>query len=242
MENSTIKSSQSGNIYALYDSSLLPSFSTKQLSADYWQEQQAIIGTAQGRGTTYFIKHQQHQWVLRHYYRGGLIGKFNKDLYFFSTLEHTRAFKEFNLLKLMRGLDLPVPDPVACRVVKSGCLYRADLLTTRIEESQDLVAILENGALNNATWGNIGKVIKRFHQHGIYHHDLNAHNILLSDDGIISVIDFDRGEQRANNNKQWQQANIARLLRSFNKEKGKLAQFYWSDDNWQQFMQGYNNN
>ena len=49
---------------------------------DYWQNQNRIIGSAKGRGTTWFLQTQDLFGVncaLRHYYRGGLWGKIIKD-------------------------------------------------------------------------------------------------------------------------------------------------------------------
>ena len=87
-------------------------------------------------------------------------------------------------------------------------------------------------------WKNIGAVIAKFHSKGIYHHDLNAHNILIDDNDNVWLIDFDRGEQRTVHN-SWQQKNMARLLRSFAKEKAKIANFHWQAQDWQTLLEGY---
>jgi 3-deoxy-D-manno-octulosonic acid kinase len=55
-------------------------------------------------------------------------------------------------------------------------------------------------------------VIARFHGAGVWHADLNAHNVLVSPAGIY-LIDFDRGRLRAPAD-DWQQANLQRLRRS----------------------------
>ncbi|MGJ8692054.1 MAG: 3-deoxy-D-manno-octulosonic acid kinase [Thalassotalea sp.] len=232
------KTFQQNNCYCVYDESLLKEFHLDVFSGDYWQANNSIIGTAQGRGTTYFIAHEQQQWVLRHYYRGGLIGRLINDSYIFTGLEKTRAAQEYSLLEKMIALGLPAPQPVAYQVIKHGLTYQADIITARIENAQDLVAILQQRSLTPTLWQYIGKTIKQFHDHGIYHHDLNIHNILIDDKDKVWLIDFDRGEQR-NIAEKWQQQNIERLLRSFKKEQGKLSSFYWQDDNWQQLMQGY---
>ena len=52
------------------------------------------------------------------------------------------------------------------------------------------------------------------------------------------LIDFDRGEQRAVSS-AWQQANIARLLRSFEKEKNNLPVFHWTKEDWNILLEGY---
>jgi len=49
------------------------------------------------------------------------------------------------------------------------------------------------------------------HAAGADHADLNAHNILLDGDGVVSVIDFDRGRLR--NGGSWMRRNLARLQR-----------------------------
>ncbi|MDT0604161.1 3-deoxy-D-manno-octulosonic acid kinase [Thalassotalea castellviae] len=229
---------QQGNNFYCFDENSIESFNEEMLSPDYWQQQGAITGTAQGRGTTYFVRHLHDEWVLRHYYRGGLIGKFIHDSYLFTGFNKTRAAIEFNLLKTLSSLNLPAPKPIAYRVKKSGLCYQADILTARIANAQDLVAALSVDSIDAQIWHDIGRCIKAFHQQGIYHHDLNAHNILLDKNSKVWLIDFDRGEQRQPE-KTWQQANIDRLLRSFKKEQAKLAEFHWQDKDWQVLLEGY---
>lgn len=242
---SAIKIIQEGDSYCLVDSSEIESFTPNMLDAHYWQEKNAVTGSAQGRGTTWFVEHackltaEKKQWVLRHYYRGGLIGKIINDSYLFTSKNKTRAACEFSLLDYMQQLALPAPKPIACRVIRHGLFYTADLLSTRIENAQDLVALLSTKSLSPTLWEKIGVTIKRFHDNNIYHHDLNAHNILVDGDDVVYLIDFDRGEVRKNNQEAWQQANMARLQRSFLKEQTKLPTFHWQDDNWQQLLAGY---
>ncbi len=239
LENGIVQYQQN-NTFCLYDSELVADFTIEMLTSAYWLANEKVLGQAHGRGTTYFVEYEgQQQWVLRHYYRGGLIGKLIHDSYWFTSMAATRAFAEFNLLKVMHQQGLPAPRPVACRVIKHRLSYQADLLTSRIENGQDLVAYLSKQPLSAKLWQEVGAVIARFHQQGIYHHDLNAHNILIDENNKIWLIDFDRGEQRAVKT-DWQQGNLSRLLRSFNKELNKLPKFHWQPENWQQLMQGYN--
>ncbi|WP_083601935.1 3-deoxy-D-manno-octulosonic acid kinase [Thalassotalea sp. PP2-459] len=229
---------QQGNIFCLYDANKIETFSPTMLTPSYWQEQNAVIGTAQGRGTTYFVQHHKDQWVLKHYYRGGLIGKLIHDSYFFTGHQNTRAAREFSLLKKLQALSLPAPRPVAIQVKKHGLLYQADILTERIAQAKDLVAILKCEAISHLQWQKIGSCLRQFHHHGIYHHDLNAHNILIDNNDKIWLIDFDRGEQRTPERK-WQQANMNRLLRSFNKEKQLNSSFNWQNEFWKALLTGY---
>jgi len=237
-----------GKVTCLFNKTLIDEFSAEMLTAHYWQQKNAVTGTAQGRGTTWFVrylneqsndKNEQH-WVLRHYYRGGLIGKVIKDSYWFTGIENTRAAREFSLLQHMKTLQLPAPEPIAYRIIRHGLTYQADLLSTRIQQAQDLVGILSKQPLSESLWSNIGSTIKRFHDENIYHHDLNAHNILINDEEQVFLIDFDRGELRNNTTDSgWRQANMQRLQRSFLKELNKLEQFHFNDNNWQTLMSGY---
>jgi 3-deoxy-D-manno-octulosonic acid kinase len=237
------KTFQQGNVYCRYDSDEVSAFMPQMLNSDYWQVNNAIVGSAQGRGTTWFIATDNadgimRNWVLRHYYRGGLMGKVINDKYLYTGIANTRAAREFALLISMRSLGLPAPKPVAFRVIKHGLFYRADLLSSRIENANDLVGILSKQEINQLLWQQIGKVIKTFHQQGIYHHDLNAHNILIDDNDKVWLIDFDQGKQRKNQVK-WPEDNMARLLRSFRKESNRISNFQWREKNWQALLNGY---
>jgi len=226
------------NIYCFYNDAAIKNFSDKMLDSQYWQDLDAISGTAQGRGTTWFIQYNQQDWVLRHYYRGGMIGKVNKDKYLFHSLDSTRAAREYQLLDHLNQLSLPAPKPIAYRVTRSGPFYQADLITEKIADAEDLVALLSKQSLPDDLWQQIGSTIRAFHNHGIYHHDLNAHNILLDKHNKVWIIDFDRGEQRSIS-ESWQQSNLSRLLRSFKKEQRKLNPFNWHNSNWSAVMSGY---
>ena len=236
---------QTRNDYCLFDKHEINNFSSDMLSPQYWQELKAVTGSAQGRGTTWFVQYngedndQKKHWVLRHYYRGGLIGRFINDSYFFTGYKNTRAAREFDLLAHMQSLSLPTPKPIAYRITRHGLYYSADLLSSRIENAQDLVAILIKNSMCDDVWFAIGVMIRKFHEHGIYHHDLNAHNILIDNDKKLWLIDFDQGEVKIIK-KEWQQNNLQRLLRSFNKEKNKQSSFNWVESNWKTLIKGYN--
>jgi 3-deoxy-D-manno-octulosonic acid kinase len=236
---------EQGKVSCLFNHTIINDFNAEMLTPIYWQQKNAVTGTAQGRGTTWFViycdsENIQHEWVLRHYYRGGLIGKLINDSYWFTGIDKTRAASEFSLLQHMQTLQLPAPNPIAYRVIRCGLTYQADLLSTRIQNAQDLVGILSKQQLSTSLWSTIGATIRKFHDHNIYHHDLNSHNILINTQEQVFLIDFDRGELRkTKESSAWKKANIARLKRSFLKESNKLETFYFNDENWQALMNGY---
>ncbi len=207
-------------------------------SAAHWIKQQAVTGESHGRNTTYFFCYDNSEYVLRHYYRGGLIGRFNKDSYLFSQLESTRAYSELKLLEELHQLGLPAPAPLAGLVQKQGLFYKADLIIEKIPNAQDAFHLLKQQALSEAQWNAIGSTIALFHHHNVFHSDLNIHNIMLDNTNKIWLIDFDKGERNKPGN-EWKQANLDRLLRSLRKEKGKFTKFQWQEKHWQWLLHGY---
>ena len=209
----------------------------------YWQRQNRILGSAQGRGTTWFLRTDDLFGVnsaLRHYYRGGLWGKINRDRYPFTSLQDTRSFAEFHLLNRLHQAGLPVPKPIGASVEKLAFnSYRADILTEKIENAQDLTALLQQTTLSEEGWRQIGQLIRRLHDLQICHTDLTAHNILVQqtdDQQKYWLLDFDKCGQKSGS--FWKQENLNRLQRSFLKEIGRMNIRFNSQD-WQNLSEGY---
>ncbi len=178
--------------------------------------------------------------VLRHYYRGGAIGKLLKDHYAYIGLTRSRPFCEFDLLAKLTQQGLPAPKPIALHVKrkKLGRCYQGDIITQRIQGSTDLASILSERPATENEITTVGQTLRRFHDHNVYHHDLNAHNILIDNESRAWLIDFDRGAIRPNT-QGWKGANLSRLQRSLNKESQRQAQFFWSEDDWTLLLNSY---
>lgn len=219
------------------DKHYLPDITPEFFDGQYWRQKKALIGTSVGRGTTYFFKHNDQEFVLRHYLRGGLIGKLLTDQYLFTGSENTRAQQERKLLQHLQSLGLPAPVPVASNITKKGFHYCADLITLKIPNAIDVHHILLEKTLSEEIWQRIGQTIAQFHQHQIYHHDLNIHNIMLDDSGKVWLIDFDKCTVKTG--EEWKQQNVDRLLRSLQKEQQKSESYNYISQNWQELMAGY---
>ena len=213
------------------------SFSASLFELNFLETNNLIIGSSVGRGTTWFLQHQQKKYVLRHYYRGGFIGKFNQDYFFYCGIKNTRAYKEFSLLEKLSQLALPIPLPYAGRITKNGLFYQADLIIELIEGAKDLVAILSSQIISELQWLEIGRVIRLFHDKNIHHSDMNSHNIMIDASDKVWLIDFDKCGQRKNG--AWKQQTLDRLLRSFRKEKNKNRALNWLEEDWATLMLGY---
>ena len=240
------KTIKTGKAYILYDASIITEPGLSFFDRDYHTKQQAQQNnsTAEksggiGRARVAYFSQQGRSLVLKHYYRGGLVAALLKDRYLGLDIEKSRAFREWRLLKKMAGLGLPVPVAVAAHVEKAGLFYRADLVTEEIKQAQTLADVLSANNIDAGLWQNIGACIKRFHQHNVYHADLNARNILLAGDRReVFLIDFDNSDIRANT-ASWQAANLARLHRSLCKFKKNQPAFKFDDAGWAALLAGY---
>lgn len=221
----------------LYDPSRVGNATPELFDVDAWRAEGASVPTSAGRGSAFFISSGSRQWVLRHYRRGGWVARLTPDAYFWQGETRTRPFREWHLLRELHAAGLPVPAPIAARYSRNGLTYRGDLITERIERAQPLSALLRAAPLPAATWNEIGRCIRRFHDAGVCHADLNAHNILLDDGGRAHVIDFDGGSRRAPG--RWRAANLARLRRSLLKISREFPSDRLDEYVWQALARGY---
>lgn len=214
--------------------------SREWFSPEHWEQEDKLTRTATGRGTVWFVETPSATAVLRQYRRGGLIAKVNKFKFLSQPLQSTRVYLELTLLEKLQQLGLPAPKPIGGMLRREGLFYEAWLMTEMIPNSADLNEILTTSQLDEATWVSIGQTIREFHQKGIYHSDLNCHNIMLDDQNKVWLIDFDKCSQRIPN-PSWQKKNLDRLLRSFKKEQLKNPAFSANDTTWQWLLNGYEN-
>ncbi len=231
-----------GTQHVLYDADQLSHVESMIFDPIALQQAGRVQGSAEGRGTTHFIELGGIPCVLRHYRRGGLVRVLG-DRYLRGTLPQTRAWREWHLLADLVVQRLPVPQPVAARVITHGLFYRADLITQKLKGTCSLSqALKDRWVLSEKRWQIIGQCIRRFHDAGVYHADLNAHNILLDADERVWLIDFDRGDIRPPTS-DWQQANLARLRRSLDKlsrlHRTSHEIFHFTNADWQQLMRGW---
>ncbi|GAB2548802.1 3-deoxy-D-manno-octulosonic acid kinase [Rhodanobacter koreensis] len=196
----------------LFDAAVSPQVGHEWFAPDYWRERNALRTQAGGRGGVAIIATPVGECVLRHYRRGGLVAALMGDRYLWAGAERTRPFEEFRLLGEIARLGLPGPAVVAARYVRHGLFYSADLITRRIVNARTLAERLAEGRLDSELAEEVGALVARFHRAGIWHADLNAHNVLVTPDELY-LIDFDRGRLRAPA-VAWQQANLQRLHRS----------------------------
>jgi 3-deoxy-D-manno-octulosonic acid kinase len=222
----------------LYDASRAGNADASWFDRAWWAQRGDVRESAEGRGSAVFIDADARQLVLRHYRRGGWMAQLSRDRYFWRSEALTRSFLEWHLLYVMRRAGLPVPVPIAAAYRRSGRhSYRADLLTELIPAAVSLASRLRSAPLALTGWIAIGRCLRRFHDDGICHADLNAHNVLLDDNETVWLVDFDRGALRHPG--YWCDGNLVRLRRSIEKITDPLPHERFSDADWASLLDGY---
>lgn len=206
---------RAGPQLAIYDAERYAQYDPSWFDAEAFARDGARLHSATGRGGVLMLPRAGETWVLRHYHRGGFVAKLVYDHYLWLALERTRAFREWRLLAELHEAGLPVPRPIAARVVRSGPIYRADIVTALIPDTQPLSSRLRDGEVAASRWVEIGRMVKEIHEHGIDHPDLTAHNILLGPGSSVYLVDFDNARRRPPG--PWQAGGVARLQRSLRK-------------------------
>lgn len=234
MKTSTI---DQGDTQILFNSEQLDTFDGDIFNPE---SNHNLVGLNQlGRGTAYIFQFGSLSLVLRRYQRGGLFRHWLKNRYFYRTLDHTRMWQEFHLLDHMKTLSLPVPTPIAARCVRHSLFtYSGDLVTQTLPDCQTLAEHLRHSPMVPEHWSLLGSVISRFHQHNVFHSDLNANNILVNKHNQFFLIDFDKSAIRPHK-PAWKLANLKRLQRSLKKIQQQSPRFQFSDADWCALQRGY---
>lgn len=201
----------------------------------YWGPSARPVSSG-GRGGAWFLQADEDKLVLRQYRRGGWMAKVSQNSYGYIRESEVRSFAEFRLLSQLIGLGLPVPRPVAAWYRKlSPIQYRAAIIIEELEGTTPLAELLE--AMGSQAWASLGTTVRKFHDAGVMHADLNCFNVLVRDDKFF-LIDFDKGAiKSANSAAGWKDQNLSRLHRSLVKVSGGEPLFL--RQGWQSFLDGY---
>ena len=143
------------------------------------------------------------------------------------------------MLREMYEMNLPVPKPVAALIKKSSFMTAKNaILTERIPDVENGFDYLKTNIWQDDQWRLLGQMIKTFHNHDVYHSDMNIHNILIDSTGKFWLIDFDKCAFRSGAT-GWKDETLIRLKRSLTKELTKFENFSFTESNWQTLMSGY---
>lgn len=225
----------------LYDRQIINEISEERFTPAGWLHAEPVGGSlrASGRGKTMYVGNVPRQFVLRHYLRGGMIGKVVRDAFLFTGESKTRPFAEWRMLAKMANSGLRVPRPAAARYCRHGPFYSADIITVRIPNVVPLSEYIASKPAAEDFWQSLGAAVQGFHANGVYHADMNAYNLQIDTDGELWMLDFDRGKLLSPG--PWQQKTLSRLHRSLQKIVTLDPKLCFRAENWEQILEGYFN-
>jgi 3-deoxy-D-manno-octulosonic acid kinase len=222
----------------VYDADRIPEPDLCLFDPGYWVKNEAVTGLSVGRGTTLMLETSFGPAVLRTYLRGGWAARLSRDRYFYSGFRSSRPFREFTILQQLAALGLPSPVPLAACCIRGSLSYRGALIMDQIMHVRPLAELLGGPGPTAEIWPAVGACVRRFHEAGVDHADLNAGNLLVDREGLqVYLVDFDRCTISVGK-KINGRANLARLKRSIFKlwpreDSATLAQC------WQATLDGY---
>ena len=162
------------SLLIVYDADCIQHPDARLFDPDYWQSQGAVVGEAEGRGKALLLETGFAPAVLRRYLRGGWAARASQDRYVFSGYQSSRPVMEFNMLKKLSAAGLPVPEPLAAMCQRQGAFYTAWLMTRRIMDVIPLADVVCTRWDEPLLWRETGACVRRFHDFGLVHADLNA--------------------------------------------------------------------
>lgn len=178
---------------------------------------------AGGRGTVYRFQsgEGEGEGIVRVYRRGGAIRHVLKETYFFDN----RPRREFAVHHhaLQQGLSVPPLMGVAWR--QTGPAFRGRIATGYIHADHLQQWLKAASPPNTNRMHAVGESIRRMHDIGISHADLQVRNILMAQDRVY-LIDFDRAVVHAQLADKSRLRNLMRLQRSFVKNNMPLTAFH----------------
>jgi 3-deoxy-D-manno-octulosonic acid kinase len=233
----TVEKTATGAI--LYDKAIINQISEDRFAPSGWPHAEPLKGShgSGGRGNTMYVGNIPRQFVLRHFMRGGLIGKLVRDRYVWTGEDNTRSFVEWRLLAKLAVNNLRVPRPAAARYCRNGLTYTADIITVRIPEVCALSEYIAIRPRDEGFWRAVGTAIREFHACGVYHADMNAYNLQIDSAGRVWMLDFDRGRLLPPG--AWQQKTLGRLHRSLVKIKTLNPRAHFDEGDWEALLDGY---
>jgi len=172
-----------------------------------------------GRGEVHVLGTAAGEVVAKAYSRGGFIGGLLRHWY----LDAGRPAREAEVSEGLSRLGCPTPPVVAFRATRSssGLMYRLEIATARVDGACDLLDALRAArgdvdALRALARG-AGQTLRRLHDVGLHHSDLQVKNLLVPDsapEGPFIVLDLDRCDLAQPLDRAERVASLARFARS----------------------------
>ena len=182
--------------------------------------------------------------LIRQYHRGGVLSSLNKDKY----LSPRRAVDEIRVCREAAARGVPVADAVGAMLEHRPPVWLCRLVTARIDDAIDLGGYLgwlpatptrEVLAEKRDVIDALARAIRKMHDAGLYHADLQTRNILIrrSATGVeVFFVDLDKSVIVPSLTQRRRAGNLMRLNRSVMKMRPALPV---DDDDRRRFLAAY---
>lgn len=147
--------------------------------------------------------------LLRRCRRGGALGRLLGDRY----ASPERALEEQRLAAHLLKEGVGVAEVVAVRAERARPGWKLDVVTRRIEDAIPLRELLPRAPV-----AEVARAVRRMHDRGVWHADLNLQNILVTKSGEVRIIDLAGSKVKRPLPESARMDNIARLYRSLVKQ------------------------
>ena len=167
-----------------------------------------------------FGPERHSRWAVRHYHRGGAMAMHMEDRYMRGGTP--RPLREIAAIQASRARGVRTPAPIAGATYIHKIWYRCDLVTEVVPEVRTLADLLHEHDGTRA-WllcmARAGDLIRSLGEAGVYHVDLSARNVLLSNnhDEPAWVVDLDRARVLPGPSSRAAERMELRLVRSIAK-------------------------
>jgi 3-deoxy-D-manno-octulosonic acid kinase len=141
---------------------------------------QACVYTVEGLGRV-FVKYYSHGGLLRSLTGGRFLGTGS-----------VRSCVEFEMLERVRSFGVNAPQPIA--IIKRGALlYNTWLVMEELVDARNLVEIqLDDMDGVHRAMNALAEQVRLLVRNRILHVDLHPGNVLVTPDGRVHVVDFDK--------------------------------------------------
>ncbi|HTO52087.1 MAG TPA: lipopolysaccharide kinase InaA family protein [Myxococcota bacterium] len=206
--------------YLVFDAELAPELVALRLADAEARKRLFVRAPRRGRGAvpSVSLRRDTHV-VLRRYQHGGLLGGITGSLY----LGPGRALEELHVTARAEAQGAPVPHVLCLALWPALGPFWSALIGTREERgARDLLEALLGApaaGVRQELLREVGAAVRRLHDAGVDHRDLQLHNILVTEDGgqrRIVVVDLDRAvyHPRGGLSPRLRARNLGRLTRS----------------------------
>ncbi len=209
-----------GETWLVFDAKFAPELVSLRLADPDARKRLFARAPKRGRGSVPSVSLRRDAHViLRRYQHGGLLGGLTGSLY----LGPGRALDELHVTARAEALGAPVPHVLCLALWPAAGPFWSALIGTREERNardllEALLAASDAGA-RRALLREVGAAVRKLHDAGVDHRDLQLHNILVVEDGgarRIVVVDLDKAvyHSRGALSPRLRARNLGRLTRS----------------------------